>query len=135
MAEHPTPETAPDLAAYLLARYAEEEASARAALAEAETMHPPLTWRWAVIDSWTSTRMPPGAPSPDRIFAEVAAKRAIIDLHGGRPMWNEGGDLRADTLHVCEDALEDADGCRTLRALAQPYAGRPDFRDEWKSGA
>ncbi|BFP50005.1 hypothetical protein KCMC57_63730 (plasmid) [Kitasatospora sp. CMC57] len=73
---------------------------------------------------------------PARVLAEVDAKRRIIDEHA-----DDFGDCR-----VCADpatSSDDVDGnrdwsrtakpspCQTLRLLALPYAGHPDYRPEW----
>jgi hypothetical protein len=57
---------------------------------------------------------------PARVLAEVAAKRAILEL--AEHVWimfgfDEGA---ADSVH--DD---------TLRLMAQPYAEHPDFNQEW----
>lgn len=67
---------------------------------------------------------------PKRVLAEIQAKRQLLDLH-----------------HVCCDSTwctnkgcatcGSKDGgfnawpCTTLRALAQPYASRDGWREEW----
>lgn len=59
--------------------------------------------------------------APERVLADIAAKRAIIALH--------------DDQHECSD-LSASDwpylGCQTLRLLASAYADRPGYRDEWR---
>lgn len=73
---------------------------------------------------------------PARVLAEVAAKRAILDLH-------------ADGYHSCirdvEWITKPVEGgkpymfrevlsgvpCQTLQLLAQPYRGQAGWRDEW----
>lgn len=59
---------------------------------------------------------------PARALAEVDAKRKILDLH--KPV--------AITGNVC---CADANRypCHTVRLLAQPYAGRPGWREEWRA--
>ncbi|GGN39493.1 hypothetical protein FHR83_006709 [Actinoplanes campanulatus] len=47
--------------------------------------------------------------NPDHVLADIAAKRAILDEYS----W-EAGETRA------------------IRHLVQPFAGHPDFRDEWR---
>ncbi|WP_409186703.1 DUF6221 family protein [Amycolatopsis sp. VS8301801F10] len=66
---------------------------------------------------------------PARVLAEVDAKRKIIDEHA------EPGD---DNV-ICRVCREPWQGdftvplpCPTLRLLALPYAGHPDYRQEWK---
>ena len=63
---------------------------------------------------------------PQFVLADVAAKRQIIELHSG------------DGAHECPgladfygEATDYEIECRTLRLLAQPYAGHPEFREEW----
>lgn len=56
---------------------------------------------------------------PARVLAEVAAKRGIIDRYEH---------YRA---HVAEYASV-ATYAHVLRVLAQPFAGHPDYREEWK---
>ncbi|WP_033288267.1 DUF6221 family protein [Amycolatopsis jejuensis] len=78
---------------------------------------------------------------PARVLAEVDAKRRIIELH--TPRKRHDGDLECPTcVYTGED--EDAGGnrfryvehedapCETLLLLALPYAGHPDYREEWK---
>lgn len=126
-------DTATDLPAYLTARWDEEEAAALAAIAEAEHMHPPLSWRWAVVDSWTSTGMPPGAPSPQQVIADIAAKRAILamavacaDLRAAVDHHPPGTFSVIGEVHGAAGALGDV-----LHHLAQPYVSRPDFNPAW----
>jgi hypothetical protein len=70
---------------------------------------------------------------PDRTLAEVAAKRAILELHQPwtavsahvvpNPRCRECGDI---------DEYPVAWPCPTLRLLALPYAGQPGYREEWR---
>lgn len=66
-------------------------------------------------------------------FADIAAKWAIIDMHAVvartgdcavclavELVWNDWEDVAAK--HPCE----------TLRLLAQPFAGHPDFNPTWR---
>lgn len=67
-----------------------------------------------------------------RAVAEVASKRAILDEHSSLV----GGELR-DGCMVCYQDPEALDGptypCPTLRHLADPYAGHPDYDQSWKA--
>jgi hypothetical protein len=56
---------------------------------------------------------------PARVLAEVEAKRRILDDY-------EREDLTLSPEHW--STLEDV-----IRALAQPYAGRPGWREEWRA--
>jgi hypothetical protein len=61
--------------------------------------------------------------SPERWRAEVEAKRRIVELHTPADDGaNEG------KCWTCEERL-----CDTLLLLAQPYAAREGWREEWAS--
>jgi hypothetical protein len=80
---------------------------------------------------------------PARVLAEVAAKRAILDLHAitvtkvaTAPFDPDTGEPREPEYEVecavCGWVNDDpTSGCETLRLLAQPFAGRPGWREEW----
>lgn len=71
---------------------------------------------------------------PARVLAEVDAKRQILGLHVAAEY------IRNDPFAGCttcswRDYMEDLHvrwPCPTLRLLALPYAGHPDYREEWK---
>ena len=62
---------------------------------------------------------------PERVLAECEAKRRIVEQH-------------SEWAHVCPSGLnlwsdsEEWIGCRTLAALALPFADHPDYDEEWK---
>jgi hypothetical protein len=63
---------------------------------------------------------------PARVLAEVEAKRRILDEHDPSP-----------TTKTCCPTCRDYDEpiqapCPTVRLLAQPYADRPGWREEWR---
>lgn len=80
--------------------------------------------------------------------ADIDAKRAILDLHAPQPTGyvdgvyyhGEAGQLQCE--HCAEQChshsgvscdMPDAPWpCPTVRLLAQPYAGRPGWREEWR---
>jgi hypothetical protein len=142
-----------DLAAYILARYDEIEQVARAAISASGH------WRWehGIGDMCNEPECPygelmekprPGEThdgvklmevhgydvkqawqgaehiamhDPAAVLADVTAKRAIVEVHGGQ--------------HECPDPASwqyPYVGCETLRLLAQPFADRDDFRDQWR---
>lgn len=70
-------------------------------------------------------RVPMGCYATDRVLAEVAAKRRIVDecTYTGA-----GG----ETFVVCAGPGGDVDGESVLRLLALPHADHPDYREEWK---
>lgn len=59
--------------------------------------------------------------SPERVLAECAAKRAIMDEH--HPS--------ADPCDAHNASFETI-ACDTLRHLAAVYEDHPDYRQEWK---
>ncbi|MGD9989065.1 DUF6221 family protein [Pseudonocardia sp.] len=92
----------------------------------------PSFWEVTRLEQWPT--MPTGADAatlgqiidhverwqPDRVLAEVAAKRRILALYTGPadfPDWDGG----------YTSAMGDV-----LRALALPYAARDGYRDEWR---
>jgi hypothetical protein len=63
---------------------------------------------------------------PAFTLADITAKRAIIDRHEPEQLFAPGGPC----IVVCR--LDDeAWPCPDLRLLAQPYAGRPGWHNEW----
>ncbi|GAA4226019.1 hypothetical protein GCM10022254_09550 [Actinomadura meridiana] len=81
-------------------------------------------------------------PERRRARAEVASKRRILDEHFG--FLNPSGPTRA--CRRCSDRRADDDPlvhddrwvrlepapCLTVRLLALPYAGHPEYRDGWR---
>jgi hypothetical protein len=65
--------------------------------------------------------------SPARVLAEIDAKRRIIDEHPA---------LANGACDRCSDGMwssgHQVHPCMTMRLLAQPYAHRPGFREEWR---
>lgn len=110
-----------NLADFLLARIAEDETAARAALQRGSTVYD-----WAVLrdrhfilaDSHHIPRW-----KPARVIAECDAKRRIVTdvgvvvLDPFGVQWPEG----------YKEALE-----HTLRLLALPYADHPDYDEAWR---
>lgn len=76
--------------------------------------------------------------NPDFTLADVAAKHRIIDMHRDE---GQGQGYRASdygyidhACHMCgtPDEYAVAWPCSTLKALALPFAGHPDYREDWK---
>lgn len=146
----------PDLVAYLRARLDEEQARAEY---QAVLLPPPWqrvsngydAWEVRTAQGFVVSREDDGglareeadwiaAHDPARILADIAAKRAILDAHPrehytGSDYYNEPA---RDVCETCEtyDITECPSGpgwpCPTVLALAQPYAGRPDFPAEYR---
>lgn len=70
---------------------------------------------------------------PARVLAEVEAKRRILDLHAESDFPydpDSAGPGNYSWTPQCQGCYEDAP-CLTVRLLAQPYAGRDGWREEW----
>lgn len=67
---------------------------------------------------------------PQYVLADLNSKRAILDEH--KPA--EGD---AESCDKCEygwwsDRMRQIFPCKTLRMLAVPFAGHPDYQESWK---
>jgi len=111
------------LAAFLLARIAEDEAVAREATPD--TLPHPLL----LVEAEDRDMVCELMVDPARVLAECEAKRRIVEGHGrthactvlGEPdAWDE------------QTFWEKSEPCPTLRALAAVYADHEDSRDEWR---
>lgn len=127
-----------DLASWLLALIADDEAAARLALSA----------RWSVIDGTvvfrqgtTDTVIVKDAAAqirdlehiarhdPARVLADCAAKRKVVDV--AHRMILDASDEGNDML-MKERVLTFRSAQIILTALAQPYADRPGFDPAWK---
>jgi hypothetical protein len=63
----------------------------------------------------------------ERVLADVAAKRKILDLHRPDENFSVG-----DYCLECGDFPCVEWPCATACLLALPFAGHPDYREEWK---
>jgi hypothetical protein len=115
-----------DLAEFLLARIAEDEAT---------DMGLPHRGDCRIFGGW------PGAPDSfvgcdcglsTRVLAECEAKRQIVELHAGdapicmdgfRPGLSHEGLLHSQSTNGVPDGY-----CDTVRALAAVYADHPDYQ-------
>lgn len=72
--------------------------------------------------------------NPDRVHADVAAKRLIIDEHAESDTHECGTCVAAGWGYpeASRDSRPQRLPCRTLRALALPYDDHPDYREEWR---
>ncbi len=118
-----------DLADFLLARIAEDEAVARTA-ADTEGAS-----RWATlppgetpdIDANMGTLPHITRHDPARVLAECEAKRAIIAAYR-EGLWVDPGNRQE-----CAAAVSAEPAASMMRALAAVYADHPDYRDEWRA--
>lgn len=116
-----------DIAEFVLARIAEDQAIAESVRAERGDVRGDQTrsvQEWAEFDS----SEPHVAVGHDRMLAECAAKRKIIVEHGpDSHQWCIGCHFGSD-----EERMYKIDECPTKRMLAEPYADHPDYRPEWR---
>jgi hypothetical protein len=79
---------------------------------------------WEMVAARDVVEMLHGEPLAPRVLADIKAKRAILDSYqwyidnADRPFAYE----RAGEMQLAE---------RHVRLLAQPFAGRPGWREEW----
>jgi len=71
--------------------------------------------------------------TPARVLREVAAKRAILELHHIRRIgtWPVCTHCRPVDPEYTDDLTSEPWPCRTLRALAAVYSDHPGYRQEW----
>jgi hypothetical protein len=158
-----------DLADWLARQYDTEAAAARACLGEAfvnedgerkdpgDAWPPPALKRYTQPLSergpwpeWVVARVPfIETWSPQRVLAEIAAKRLMLAEHGTGVSvdyrcrnrdhiqdWQcERAGCPSETTRYCEICGHDgmrAGECRGKLLLAMPYGARPGFEREWK---
>ena len=109
-----------DLIEFLLARIAEDEAVARAVIAE-YPRHDDVTNHVCYCDGQAVAAL-----NGHRLLAECEAKRRIV---------HEAREINPDADYGDVDNLDDGQVWAfgdVLQALALPYADHPDYRDEWR---
>jgi len=125
-----------DLAAFLLARVAEDEAVAREVQEKVKPGAPlygiPRSSYWedaegSAASAYFDRDYNQGGYTitAARVLAECEAKRQIVEVHSVGAMacyWTQ------DSMSVHEPG----EACETLRHLAQPYADHPDFDPAWE---
>jgi hypothetical protein len=112
---------------FLTARLDEDEAVARAAL------HVPGSdeFNWSDVDYNSVVADAHGLRwKPERVLADVAAKRAIVEEHTCQCPDPGCGDCGACSGDHHADPTPAP--CTTVRLLAQPYADHPDFDPAWR---
>lgn len=124
-----------DLVTWLHAQLDEDERVATAAYPNVWTADEGMAEGeyWIVPDHFASSAAVARGPKnaehiarwdPDRVLAKVRADRRVIDtLRGYEP--NDEWGTQPDMGQRANNAAG------ALRALAQPYAGRPGWREEW----
>ena len=111
---------------FLAARLDEDEAAARAAIAERDSIdftYPPEVPDLSFV-AWPDLAVPAVVVGPERVLAQVEALRAIVALHDyGHECPGDGQVYWAD-----EDWTQP---CPTLRHLAAIWRDHADWREEW----
>lgn len=145
-----------DLIAFLRARLDEDEAAARKADREGlngVSPDEPQTWYLSGGESIYSDPHGVGLVTgthgylgdelgnhivrhqPSRVLADVDAKRQILDDHTTMHTVTDGFcfEERGPCTHAGEAWCDwhGTDGCSTVLLLALPFAGHPDYREEW----
>lgn len=120
-----TATTRTDIAAFLTAQLDADEAAARAA--------DPLVTRQR-RSVWVCGKYGHVAVDPARVLAQVAALRAVVELHanaGERTVW----DVEPYAVDACAacgaDEFPVPYPCATLRALASIWKDAPEFDAGW----
>lgn len=125
-----------DLVAFLNARYDDDEAYARNAFGDhndaGPVWHEPSSGLLDVGDELIVTNDSQVSRfmerfDPARVLAEVEANRRIVALHGAEPHECVEYDTNPDWRATCYER-----DCPTLKLLVLPFAGHPDYRQEWK---
>jgi hypothetical protein len=101
-----------ELAEFLLARVAEDEAVARAARGSGVHDDRPVVKEWI------------GLANPERMLVWSDARRRIVGLHHNPRALPDGPDLCLGCGHP--------EPCPTLRLMALPFADHPDYREDWR---
>ncbi|WP_055693400.1 DUF6221 family protein [Streptomyces prasinopilosus] len=77
------------------------------------------------------------ANQPEAVIVDLDAKLAIVDEHPAATGW-DGVNVDGTVCRTCGEISSDGEltggpyPCRTLRLLAQPFAGHPDHKgEEW----
>lgn len=130
-----------DLVAFLRARLDEDERIARAATPGPWEQTPERVGflaseeYWDVVDCSGTPAARENAEhiarhDPARVLADIDAKRQLIALHQEKQEQGYGSDFCAECGFG--EVSQSYYPCGTLRLLALPYAGHPDYREEWR---
>jgi hypothetical protein len=124
-----------DLMAFQRARYDEDEREIRLVLQPDEPSPQLLSSHRAmhmVLMHQLETVWPTGGP---RLFADIEAKRRILDLHSVVSFEDEDGHDIGRGCTECGYSAEYSDRggwCETVRILGLPLADHPDYDESWR---
>lgn len=118
-----------DLVQFLRDRLDEDERAARACPGDGEW----TAWALEVYGPGLSDEVRTHAArhDPARVLAEVEAKRQLLELHHAESVEVINGDGDERSGQWCWECDGEPFPCRTLRALALPYADHEAYRPEW----
>lgn len=115
-----------DLVTWLRAQLDEDERVAREALAWRDDRMTDHEYAWSLTSRLNGRpkrhHVIPGAPTPARVLAEVAAKRRLLQQF----------ELRAAAVRGIDGVQTGGVWDDMLRLLALPYADGPGYREEWR---
>ncbi|MFD5221370.1 DUF6221 family protein [Streptomyces tendae] len=129
-----------DIADFLRARYAEQRALALAASpgpwhSDGGSVY--ATHPTDEVVNYTESADHIAAHDPSAVLADLDAKLAIVDEHPAATGW-DGREIDGNVCRTCSETSQDGElagdvyPCRTLRLLAQPFAGHANHKgEEW----
>lgn len=130
-----------DIAEFLLARIAEDEAVARAVQGDIRAQIAIGAYRpgheadpddTGIVHGYSHMDDPAVIVGPARVLAECETKRHIVEIH--RRIEEAYPDPKSWCCSECSASGEYPSGwpCDTLACLALAYASHDDYRQEWK---
>lgn len=138
---------------YLRSRLDEEEKRVQEALdcqAEHEADGSDVEWEWCYyfrrrnvpLAVWSAPYTAAGSPTPGRVLADIAAKRAILDAHTAAiaieaESWQQYHDWASGLASVSIPGADEQErripGLElAVQHLLQPYRDRADFNPSWR---
>jgi len=111
-----------ELAAWLRAQLDDDEVEAREALRRKTTQRRMIQGRMVDVENQPMPEWRRSVWPPERVLAEVEAKRRMLDLHQSTA--GQHPDFCGHDMHELP--------CPTVRLLALPYAGHEGYREEWR---
>ena len=121
-----------DITEFLKARITEDEAQAQEAIEERARVAPDAAAEGPDmgLQSWPDVGVPAVLVGPERILADCAAKREIIEEHYSRMEEGQQGCVLCGH-YTLDYGWEETGPCKTIRALAAVYNDHPDYQPEW----
>lgn len=122
-----------DPGAFLEARFDEDETEAREAIRRTTITRRMVGGKMVEIPVRPVTVWGPRSIwPPERVLVDVDAKRKIIDAHPAGRDHPEDADYCLECGPATRDGKWFGYPCETVRLLMLPFAGHPEYRDEWQ---